>query len=70
VVLGEHARLVRDGAVAAGMAPERIVLAVDHAEAGARLRDACRSGDLVLLKGSRGASLEAVLAHLARGGDA
>ncbi|HKA28671.1 MAG TPA: UDP-N-acetylmuramoyl-tripeptide--D-alanyl-D-alanine ligase [Candidatus Binatia bacterium] len=70
VVLGEHATLVRNGAVAAGMAPERIVLAVDHAEAGARLRDACRSGDLVLLKGSRGASLEAVLAHLAGKGDA
>jgi UDP-N-acetylmuramoyl-tripeptide--D-alanyl-D-alanine ligase len=70
VVLGEHATLVRDGAVAAGMAPERIVLAGDHAEAGARLRAACRSGDLVLLKGSRGASLEAVLAHLAGEGDA
>jgi len=52
------------------MAPERIVLAGDHADAGARLRDVCRSGDLVLLKGSRGASLEAVLAHLAGEGDA
>jgi len=69
VLLGEHAALVRDGAFAAGMAPERIVLARDHADAGARLRDVCRSGDLVLLKGSRGASLEAVLAHLAGEGD-
>jgi UDP-N-acetylmuramoyl-tripeptide--D-alanyl-D-alanine ligase len=70
VVLGQHASLVRDGALAAGMAPERIVLAGDHAEAGARLHDVCRGGDLVLLKGSRGASLEAVLALLAGEGEA
>jgi UDP-N-acetylmuramoyl-tripeptide--D-alanyl-D-alanine ligase len=64
VVLGPHASLVRDGAIAAGMAAGRIVLARDHTEAGAGLRDFCRGGDLVLLKGSRGASLESVLTHL------
>jgi cyanophycin synthetase len=66
VVLGPHAALVRDGALAAGMTPERIVVASDHADAGERLRGFCRRGDLVLLKGSRGAALESVLAHLAR----
>jgi UDP-N-acetylmuramoyl-tripeptide--D-alanyl-D-alanine ligase len=65
VVLGPHAGLVRDAAVATGMPSERIVVAADHAEAGAGLRDFCRSGDLVLLKGSRGAALESVLANLA-----
>jgi UDP-N-acetylmuramoyl-tripeptide--D-alanyl-D-alanine ligase len=64
VVIGPHARLVRDHAVAAGMAAERIVVADDHDVAGERLRATCSAGDLVLLKGSRGATLEAVLAHL------
>jgi UDP-N-acetylmuramyl pentapeptide synthase len=45
-------------------------VAADHAAAGAGVRDFCRSGDLVLLKGSRGAALESVLAHLAGEGDA
>jgi UDP-N-acetylmuramoyl-tripeptide--D-alanyl-D-alanine ligase len=65
VAIGAHAPLVRAGAVAAGMAAERIVVTDDHAAAGERLRAVCRGGDLVLLKGSRGAALEAVLAHLA-----
>jgi len=64
VAIGPHAALVRAGAVAAGMPAERIVVAADHMEAGERLRAICRAGDLVLLKGSRGATLEAVLAHL------
>jgi len=64
VVLGPHATLVRDAAVAAGMPAAHIVLAHDHADAGAGLRAFCRSGDLLLLKGSRGASLESVLTHL------
>ncbi len=64
VVIGSHAALVRAGAVAAGMSPARIVVAADHTEAGELLRATCQAGDLVLLKGSRGATLEAVLAHL------
>jgi UDP-N-acetylmuramoyl-tripeptide--D-alanyl-D-alanine ligase len=64
VAIGPHADLVRAGAVEAGMESSRIVVAADHAEAGERLRGICRAGDLVLLKGSRGAALEAVLAHL------
>ncbi len=65
LAIGPYATLVRAGALAAGMAAARIVVADDHAVAGERLRAICRAGDLVLLKGSRGAALEAVLAHLA-----
>jgi UDP-N-acetylmuramoyl-tripeptide--D-alanyl-D-alanine ligase len=70
LVIGPQAALVREGALAAGMSAERIVVAADHTEAGERLRAVCRAGDLVLLKGSRGATLEAVLAHLHAGTDA
>jgi UDP-N-acetylmuramoyl-tripeptide--D-alanyl-D-alanine ligase len=64
VAIGPHAVLVRAGALAGGMEPSCIVVAADHAEAGERLRGICRAGDLVLLKGSRGAALETVLAQL------
>lgn len=64
-LLGPHAGRVRAGAEAAGMAADRIVVAVDHEDLAARLRAACRPGDLLLLKGSRGAALETVLRHLA-----
>jgi UDP-N-acetylmuramoyl-tripeptide--D-alanyl-D-alanine ligase len=63
-LLGEHAADVREGALAGGLAADRVVVAVDHADLGAQLRTACRPGDLVLLKGSRGAAMEQVLRHL------
>jgi UDP-N-acetylmuramoyl-tripeptide--D-alanyl-D-alanine ligase len=63
-LLGPHAAAVRAGAEAAGMDAERIVIAADHAELAARLRACCRPGDLVLLKGSRGAAMEEVLRRL------
>ncbi len=70
VAIGPFAGLVRAGAEAAGMAPERIVVTPDHTEAGERVRAAVRAGDLVLLKGSRGATLEAVLGYLTGEADA
>ena len=70
LVVGDHAVLVRQGALAAGMEGDRITIAADQAEAAERLGALCRPGDLVLLKASRGAALESVLRHLGREGDA
>jgi UDP-N-acetylmuramoyl-tripeptide--D-alanyl-D-alanine ligase len=64
IAIGPHAGLVQAGALAAGLPAERVIVTAEHAEAGERLRAECRAGDLVLLKGSRGAALESVLAHL------
>ena len=63
-LLGPHAAAVRGGAEAGGMATERIVIAAGHEEVAARLQASWRPGDVVLLKGSRGAAMEAVLRHL------
>lgn len=67
-VLGEHAGHVRDGAVEAGLPADRITVAESHDDVAQRLAAGCRPGDLVLLKGSRGAAMEQVLRRLQRGG--
>jgi UDP-N-acetylmuramoyl-tripeptide--D-alanyl-D-alanine ligase len=64
-LLGDHAEAVRAGAETAGMPPERIHVARSHDALAADLRAACRPGDLLLLKGSRGAAMEEVLRRLA-----
>ena len=64
-LLGPHAEAVRAGAETAGLDGARIVVATTHAELASHLRVYCRPGDLLLLKGSRGAAMEEVLRHLA-----
>lgn len=64
-LLGTHAADVRAGAETAGLGRDRIVEATTHQELAARLRAFLRPGDLLLLKGSRGAAMEEVLRHLA-----
>jgi UDP-N-acetylmuramoyl-tripeptide--D-alanyl-D-alanine ligase len=63
-LLGAHAALIEAGALAAGMARERILCGTDHETLGRALSAACRAGDLVLLKGSRGSAMEKLLVAL------
>ena len=52
------------GALAAGMKPDHVIPATAHDELAERLRTLARKGDVVLLKGSRGARMERVLEEL------
>jgi UDP-N-acetylmuramoyl-tripeptide--D-alanyl-D-alanine ligase len=63
-LLGAQAALVEAGALAAGMARERIVRGTDHETLGRALSATCHAGDLVLLKGSRGSAMEKLLVAL------
>lgn len=63
-LLGEHASVVRDGALAAGFPDDRIVVGTDHADLAARVRAVLQPGCVVLIKGSRGSAMERVLRHL------
>jgi UDP-N-acetylmuramoyl-tripeptide--D-alanyl-D-alanine ligase len=60
-LMGTYAAAVRDGAIAAGLPAERITIATSHASLADRLRATLTAGDLLLLKGSRGAALERAL---------
>lgn len=64
LLMGTHAAAVRDAAVAAGLAPERVTLFATHDALAQALAATLRAGDLLLVKGSRGAALERVLARL------
>jgi UDP-N-acetylmuramoyl-tripeptide--D-alanyl-D-alanine ligase len=59
-VQGE-ARSILEGARAAGVSQDRLKFAVDSTEAGKMLSEVARSGDVILIKGSRGVKLEHVL---------
>jgi UDP-N-acetylmuramoyl-tripeptide--D-alanyl-D-alanine ligase len=58
---GPPARALADEARAAGMTAGNVVVADDKHAAGAALKQVVRPGDLVLVKGSRGIGLDAVV---------
>jgi UDP-N-acetylmuramoyl-tripeptide--D-alanyl-D-alanine ligase len=66
-LLGEQSGAARDGALAAGMRPEQIVVGKNHAELANRLRALVKKGDWLLFKGSRGMTMEKVLQQLKSG---
>jgi UDP-N-acetylmuramoyl-tripeptide--D-alanyl-D-alanine ligase len=61
---GEPARVLGDAAIAAGMAPAAVVVVGDRAAAETEAVARLRPGDLVLVKGSRGIGLDAVVERL------
>ena len=61
VVVGDGARGIADGAVAAGLAASHVHLVLDRAAAIEILRAILRPGDAVLVKASRGAALESIV---------
>jgi len=61
-ILGKQARLVRRGALSAGMPASRVIVGGNHAHIARIVRKEMRSGDWILFKGSRGMRMEKVLA--------
>jgi UDP-N-acetylmuramoyl-tripeptide--D-alanyl-D-alanine ligase len=66
---GGAAAGITDGALDAGMVPERILVARDAPQAVAMVRVATVAGDVVLVKASRGVELERVVDGLAAPAD-
>jgi UDP-N-acetylmuramoyl-tripeptide--D-alanyl-D-alanine ligase len=67
-IFGKQARLVRQGALKAGMASDRLAVGKTHGGIASSLRKNLRAGDWILFKGSRGMRMEKVLGALkARG---
>jgi UDP-N-acetylmuramoyl-tripeptide--D-alanyl-D-alanine ligase len=60
VALGDHARLMIEGAINKGFPRERASIARDHQDMAEKIRGMMRRGDLILLKGSRRVGLEKV----------
>jgi UDP-N-acetylmuramoyl-tripeptide--D-alanyl-D-alanine ligase len=63
-VLGDSAERVAAGARESGLASDRIYLEASHEAIAEKLRDRLGKGDLVLIKGSRAARMERVIAGL------
>ncbi|HEU4324960.1 MAG TPA: UDP-N-acetylmuramoyl-tripeptide--D-alanyl-D-alanine ligase [Roseiflexaceae bacterium] len=66
IVVGQRARWIADEARISGMPAERVVEAASNDEVVERLCATMRQGDYVLVKGSRGAAMEGIVAALQR----
>jgi UDP-N-acetylmuramoyl-tripeptide--D-alanyl-D-alanine ligase len=64
VTVGPGADRIADAAVAGGLPDDRVHRVADRAAAAATLRQVVRDGDVVLVKGSRGAALDLLVADL------
>jgi UDP-N-acetylmuramoyl-tripeptide--D-alanyl-D-alanine ligase len=63
-ILGERALDVRKGALRGGMKSDQLIVGESQGEIGERLRSHIKKGDWLLIKGSRGMKMEAVLSEL------
>jgi len=66
IAVGRRARWIADEAHISGMPAEQISVVDSNAEAASLLEGLMRSGDYVLVKGSRGAAMEGIVAALQR----
>jgi len=64
LVVGEGARAIADGAIESGLDPVAVQLAADRDEARELLLGQLREGDTILVKASRGAALDVLVAEL------
>lgn len=64
ILYGNFKHYIQEGAVAAGLPAHRIHLVADHAAGAAIVKKVGRPGDYLLIKGSRGARMERLLAEL------
>ena len=65
VVGGEPARALREGAITAGMAPANVTYFDQSVAAAPAIAAAIRSGDVVLVKGSRGTRTDLIVDRIA-----
>jgi UDP-N-acetylmuramoyl-tripeptide--D-alanyl-D-alanine ligase len=66
ISVGQRARWIAEEALASGLRPEQVTMVDTNEAAIERLREHIRSGDYVLIKGSRGAAMEGIVAALQR----
>jgi UDP-N-acetylmuramoyl-tripeptide--D-alanyl-D-alanine ligase len=65
VTVGERGNLIGQSALESGMSSEQVVRVADNDKAISYLRGQVRAGDVVLVKGSRGMSMECIVQALA-----
>jgi len=65
-IMGSHAEVMREGAIAAGMPSDRIIIARTHDELTAAIIQELKPKDMVFLKGSRKMQFEKVSENLQR----
>lgn len=66
IAMGDHAQEMKRGAVDKGFPSARAFIAATHEEMTQKIHGELKQGDIVFLKGSRGAHLEKVIEGLTR----
>ncbi len=61
VTLGGYAKYIAQGAIEAGMDPEKVVSTANHSDAANILMEIAKEKDMVLVKGSRASKMEEIL---------